>query len=91
MNTTSITRKQTSFHLSEDPLKRHKHKTKAIDKLEEFLKLLVNVFLYLKKAAYTCCPAIIVALWNAVTLLRWWNKEEYIIKLVGFGYHSELL
>lgn len=45
MNTASITRKQTSFHLSEYPLKRHKHKTETIDKLEEILKLLVNGFL----------------------------------------------
>lgn len=75
-------------------LKRYKHKTKVIDKLEDILKLLVNGLpipaenkphiLTGNYSGYMECRV------ESDTLLIWWDKEEGVIKLVRFGTHSEL-
>lgn len=75
-------------------LKRYKHKTEVIDKLEDILKLLVNGLpipaenkphvLTGNFRGYMECHV------EADTLLIWWDKEKGIIKLVRFGTHSEL-
>lgn len=75
-------------------LKRYKHKTKVIDKLEDILKLLVNGLpipaenkphiLTGNYSGYMECRV------ESDTLLILWDKEEGIIKLVRFGTHSEL-
>lgn len=75
-------------------LKRYKHKTEVIDKLEEILKLLVNGLpipdenrphlLTGNYRNYMECHV------ESDTLLIWWDKDEGIIKLVRFGSHSEL-
>lgn len=75
-------------------LKRYKHKTEVIDKLEGILKLLVNGLpipeenrphvLTSNYRGYMECHV------DSDTLLIWWDKEENIIKLVRLGSHSEL-
>ena len=75
-------------------LKRYKHKTEVIDKLEGILKLLVNGLpipeenrphvLTSNYRGYMECHV------DSDTLLIWWDKEENIIKLVRSGSHSEL-
>lgn len=75
-------------------LKRYKHKTGVIDKLEDILKLLANGqpipaenrphFLTGNYKGYMECHV------ESDILLIWWDKEEGIIKLVRFGTHSEL-
>lgn len=75
-------------------LKRYKHKSEVIDKLELILKLLANNLpipeenkphvLTGNYRGYMECHVV------SDTLLIWWNKEEGIIKLVRFGTHSEL-
>lgn len=75
-------------------LKRYKHKSEAIDKLELILKLLANNLpipeenkphvLTGNYRGYMECHVV------SDTLLIWWDKEEGIIKLVRFGTHSEL-
>lgn len=78
-------------------LKRYKHKTEIIDKLEDILKLLVNGLpipaenrphvLTGNYRGYMECH---VESDTLLMLLIWWDKEEGIIKLVRFGTHSEL-
>lgn len=75
-------------------LKRYKHKTDIIDKLEHLLNLLVNELpipqenrphmLTSNYRGYMECHV------ESDTLLIWWDKEEQVIKLVRFGSHSEL-
>ncbi len=75
-------------------LKRYKHKTDIIDKLEHLLNLLVNELpipqenrphmLTGNYRGYMECHV------ESDTLLIWWDKEEQVIKLVRFGSHSEL-
>jgi len=75
-------------------LKRYKHKTRLIDKLEEILSLLVNGLpvpdenrphmLTGNYKGYMECHV------ESDTLLIWWDKEAGIIKLIRFGSHSEL-
>ena len=75
-------------------LKRYKHKTEVLDKLEEILGLLVNGTpipevhkphqLTGNYRGYMECHV------GNDTLLIWWDRESGIIKLVRFGSHSEL-
>lgn len=75
-------------------LKRYKHKTEVIDKLEVILRLLVNDqsipegnrphVLTGNYRGYMECHV------ESDILLIWWDKEVGIIKLVRFGTHSEL-
>ena len=75
-------------------LKRYKHRTIVIDKLEKILKLLVNGLpipeenrphrLTGNYRGYMECHV------ESDTLLIWWDKDENIIKLVRFGTHFEL-
>ena len=75
-------------------LKRYKHKSEVIDKLELILKQLANDLpipeenkphvLTGNYRGYMECHVV------SDTLLIWWDKEEGIIKLVRFGTHSEL-
>lgn len=75
-------------------LKRYKHKTEVIDKLELILKLLVDGLpvpaenrphmLTGNYKGYMECHV------ENDTLLIWWDKEAGLIKLVRFGTHSEL-
>ncbi len=75
-------------------LKRYKHKTAVIDKLEVILELLAKGLplpdenrphvLTGSYRGYMECHI------ESDTLLIWWDKEENIIKLVRFGTHSEL-
>lgn len=75
-------------------LKRYKHKTEVLDKLEEILGLLVNGTpipevhkphpLTGNYRGYMECHV------ENDTLLIWWDGESGIIKLVRFGSHSEL-
>lgn len=75
-------------------LKRYKHKTEVIDKLETILKLLAEGLpvpdenrphlLTGNYKGYMECHV------ESDTLLIWWDKEKGIIKLVRFGTHSEL-
>lgn len=75
-------------------LKRYKHKTEVIVKLENVLKLLANGLpvpaenkphiLTGNYLGYMGCHV------ESDTLLIWWDKEEGIINLVRFGTHSEL-
>lgn len=75
-------------------LKRYKHKTDIIDKLEQLLNLLVNELpippenrphlLTGNYRGYMECHV------ESDTLLIWLDNEERIIKLVRFGSHSEL-
>lgn len=75
-------------------LKRYKHKTEIIDRLEEILNMLVNGqpvpeeqrphALTGNYRGYMECHV------ENDTLLIWWDKEKGIIKLIRFGSHSEL-
>lgn len=75
-------------------LKRYKHKTDVINKLEIILGLLVNNRpipeenrphpLSGNYKGYMECHV------ESDTLLIWWDKEAGIIRLVRFGTHSEL-
>lgn len=75
-------------------LKRYKHKTNVIDKLEVILGLLEEDLpipeenrphpLTGNYKGYMECHV------ESDTLLIWWDKEAGIIKLVRFGTHSEL-
>lgn len=75
-------------------LKRYKHKTNVIDKLEVILGLLVEDLpipeenrphpLTGNYKGYMECHV------ESDTLLIWWDKDAGIIKLVRFGTHSEL-
>lgn len=75
-------------------LKRYKHKTEVIDKLEIILKLLANGLpipeenrphvLTGNYRGYMECHV------ESDTLLIWLDKEEHIILLIRFGSHSEL-
>ncbi len=75
-------------------LKRYKHKTEIIDRLEEILNMLVNGLpvpeeqrphaLTGNYRGYMECHV------ENDTLLIWWDKEKGIIKLIRFGSHSEL-
>ena len=75
-------------------LKRYKHKTEVIDKLEVILKLLVNG----QPIPEENGPHVLTGNYRNYmechvendTLLIWWDKEAQIIKLVRFGSHSEL-
>ncbi|MDE7396875.1 MAG: type II toxin-antitoxin system YafQ family toxin [Muribaculum sp.] len=75
-------------------LKRYKHKSEVLDKLEAILKLLESGdpipeinrphILTGNYKGYMECHV------ESDTLLIWWDKEMGIIKLVRFGTHSEL-
>lgn len=75
-------------------LKRYKHKTEVINKLETILKLLAEGLPVPEEnrphiltgdyRGYMECHV------ESDTLLIWWDKEEGFIKLVRFGSHSEL-
>lgn len=75
-------------------LKRYKHRSEIIDKLEDILKLLVNNLpipeenrphlLTGNYKGYMECHV------ESDTLLIWLDKKDGIIKLVRFGSHSEL-
>lgn len=75
-------------------LKRYKHRTEVIDKLEIILNLLAQGL----PIPETNRPHLLSGNYNGYmechvesdTLLIWWNKETGIIKLVRFGSHSEL-
>ncbi|MCM1256203.1 MAG: type II toxin-antitoxin system YafQ family toxin [Duncaniella sp.] len=75
-------------------LKRYKHRTKIIDKLEEVLKLLV----YDLPIPEEYRPHQLTGNYHGYmechvendTLLIWWDKDSGVIKLVRFGSHSEL-
>lgn len=82
-----------TFQFKKD-LKRYKHKTEIIDKLENILNLLAKGLpvpeenrphiLTGNYKGYMECHV------ESDTLLIWWDKEAGIIKLVRFGSHSEL-
>lgn len=73
-------------------LKRYKHKSAVLDKLEDILKLLVSGepipeihrphILTGNYKGYMECHV------ESDTLLIWWDKDAGIIKLVRFGTHS---
>lgn len=75
-------------------LKRYKHKTEVINKLETILKILAQGFpvpeenrphlLTGNYKGYMECHV------ENVTLLIWLDKDTDIVKLVRFGTHSEL-
>ncbi len=75
-------------------LKRYRHKTEVIDKLDTILKLLAEGLPIPEEnrphiltgdyRGYMECHV------ESGTLLIWWDKEDGIIKLVRFGTHSEL-
>lgn len=75
-------------------LKRYKHKSHILDKLEVILGLLRDGLpipeenrphlLTGNYQGYMECHV------ESDTLLIWWDKEKDIIKLVRFGSHSEL-
>lgn len=75
-------------------LKRYKHRTEVIDKLEVILNLLAQGL----PIPETNRPHLLSGNYNGYmechvesdTLLIWWDKETGIIKLVRFGSHSEL-
>lgn len=75
-------------------LKRYKHRTEIIDKLEVILNLLAQGL----PIPETNRPHLLSGNYNGYmechvesdTLLIWWDKETGIIKLVRFGSHSEL-
>ena len=75
-------------------LKRYKHRTEVIDKLEVILNLLTQGL----PIPETNRPHLLSGNYNGYmecnvesdTLLIWWDKETGIIKLVRFGSHSEL-
>ncbi|MDE6257386.1 MAG: type II toxin-antitoxin system YafQ family toxin [Muribaculaceae bacterium] len=88
MNTLQLT---TQF---KKDLKRYKHKTEVLSKLETILGLLQDGLpipednkphvLTGNYRGYMECHV------ESDTLLIWWDKEKDIIKLVRFGSHSEL-
>ena len=75
-------------------LKRYKHKTEVINKLETILKILAQGspvpeenrphLLTGNYKGYMKCHV------ENDTLLIWWDKDTDIVKLVRFGTHSEL-
>lgn len=75
-------------------LKRYKHKTEVINKLETILKILAHGspvpeenrphLLTGNYKGYMECHV------ENDTLLIWWDKDTDIVKLVRFGTHSEL-
>ena len=75
-------------------LKRYKHKTEVINKLETILKILAQGspvpeenrphLLTGNYTGYMECHV------ENDTLLIWWDKDTDIVKLVRFGTHSEL-
>ncbi len=75
-------------------LKRYKHKTEVINKLETILKILAQGspvpeenrphLLTDNYKGYMECHV------ENDTLLIWWDKDTDIVKLVRFGTHSEL-
>lgn len=75
-------------------LKRYKHKTEVINKLETILKILAQGspvpeenrphLLTCNYKGYMECHV------ENYTLLIWWDKDTDIVKLVRFGTHSEL-
>ena len=75
-------------------LKRYKHKTEVINKLETILKILAQRspvpeenrphLLTGNYKGYMECHV------ENDTLLIWWDKDTDIVKLVRFGTHSEL-
>ena len=75
-------------------LKRYKHKTEVINKLETILKILAQGspvpeenrphLLTGNYKGYLECHV------ENDTLLIWWDKDTDIVKLVRFGTHSEL-
>lgn len=75
-------------------LKRYKHRTEILNKLETILTLLAQGFpipeenrphlLTGNYKGYMECHV------ESDTLLIWWDKDEGIIKLIRFGTHSEL-
>lgn len=75
-------------------LKRYKHKTEVINKLETILKILAQGspvpeengphLLTGNYKGYMECHV------ENDTLLIWWDKDTDIVKLVRFGTHSEL-
>ena len=88
MNTLQLT---TQF---KKDLKRYKHKTEVLSRLETILGLLQDGLpipednkphvLTGNYRGYMECHV------ESDTLLIWWDKEKDIIKLVRFGSHSEL-
>lgn len=75
-------------------LKRYKHNTEVLDKLESILKLLTEGLPIPEENR----PHLLTGNYNGYmechiesdTLLIWWDKEIGIIKLIRFGSHSEL-
>lgn len=75
-------------------LKRYKHKTQTIDRLEAILKLLAQGLPIPEENR----PHLLTGNFRGFmechvesdTLLIWWDKETGVIKLVRFGTHSEL-
>lgn len=75
-------------------LKKYKHQSEVIDKLETILKMLVNEEPLPAESRphrltgnyknYMECHV------ENDTLLIWWDKEIGVIKLIRFGSHSEL-
>ena len=75
-------------------LKKYKHNTTVLDKLEKILRLLVETQpipeenrphpLTGNYRGHMECHI------ESDTLLIWWDRESGIIKLVRFGSHSEL-
>lgn len=75
-------------------IKRYKHKTEVINKLETILKILAQGspvpeenrphLLTGNYKGYMECHV------ENDTLLIWWDKDTDIVKLVRFGTHSEL-
>ena len=75
-------------------LKRYKHRTEILNKLEVILGLLANGMpippenqphtLTGNYKGYMECHV------ESDTLLIWWDREAGVIKLVRFGSHSEL-
>lgn len=75
-------------------LKRYKHKTQTIDRLEAILKLLAQGLPIPEENR----PHLLTGNFRGFmechvgsdTLLIWWDKETGVIKFVRFGTHSEL-
>lgn len=75
-------------------LKRYKHKTEVINKLETILKILAQG----SPVPEGNRPHLLTGNYKGYmechvandTLLIWWDKDTDIVKLVRFGTHSEL-
>lgn len=75
-------------------LKRYKHKTEVINKLETILKILAQG----SPVSEENRPHLLTGNYKGYmechvendTLLIWWDKDTDIVKLVRFGTHSEL-